>query len=690
MTRLLLIPMVAALALYAQEATQKPAAEPAKTEQTAKPAEAAKTEGAAKPEEAAKPEAAAAAAAGEPGEVTSNLFGKEGMSGSIEVGYRWNGTLYGNPDVYRSVVNLGEGPRLFGFDFHYLAPKRGGWLERLNATASGWGGDPYSQLHIDALADTKYRLIVDQRSMAYFNAMPSFANPQLSNGVLFTQDSYDVQNKVTDILLELRPTTRIVPYFEYQRSGSTGRGVLNSVTNYNEYPVTSLYDSSSNLYRGGVHFELTKMHITVEGGGNQFTDNQLLTTSDYNAGNRTAPFLGQTLFLNNVQQQYNITGNGPFLRALFTYRPWQWIDVYANLLYSQPETTSSLNYLGDGNFVQNNPILFYSTSQYAIGSAAAQPHTTGNAGFELRPHKKIRVVETFLTDRLHTAGVVDSITGMPAPPQALGIDRLNMNYNQNIVEVIFDVSKRLTVRGGDKYMWGDSLVRAPELASDLRLYDTGQLGINAGLAGFTYRITSKFNFSGDAEIARGNNVYFATSLKNYNRATLRASYRLNESLQLGVNYVFFNNSTPTPEHDYQFESQTGSLSLQWTPRKSKYFNIVGEYARVNYWSNTTYYMPQTLQLATSAYNEVGNSVTGLVDVRFWNSGRAPRIAFGGSMWYSSGTRGSQYYQPMARFTAPVVRHLDLNAEWRWYSLNEPQFAYENFRQNQFIVSVRLY
>ncbi len=72
------------------------------------------------------------------------------MSGSIEVGYRWLGTLHGNENAYRSVVNLGEGPRLLSFDFHYLAPKRGGWLERLNARASGWGGDPYSQLNVEA------------------------------------------------------------------------------------------------------------------------------------------------------------------------------------------------------------------------------------------------------------------------------------------------------------------------------------------------------------------------------------------------------------------------------------------------------------------------------------------------------------------------------------------------------------
>ena len=686
MTRLLLIATVTALALYAQDAAKTPPSEP---EKPAAETAAAPAETAAPPAETAKSDAGQTAAAASP-EPATKLFGSENMSGSVEVGYRFLGTLHGSEDAYRSVVNLGEGPRLLGFDFHYLAPKRGGWLERLNATASGWGGDPYSQLHVEALADTKYRLTVDQRSMAYFNALPSFANPQLSQGVLFTQDSYDVQNKATDILLELRPTTRIIPYFEYQRNSGTGHGVMNSTANLNEYPVSSLYDSSTNLYRGGVHFELNKMHLTLEGGATQFSDNQALVTGNYNAGNRTTPFLGETLFLDSVQQQYNVTGNGPFLRTLFTYRPVQWIDVYASFLFAEPSNKATLNYSGTGNFAQTNPILFYTQQQMAIGAAAAQPHTTGNAGFELRPLRRVRIVETFLTDRLHTAGAVDSVTGTPPPQQAVGIDRLNLNYNQNIVEVLFDVTKHLTLRGGDKLMWGDSLGRAPELASDLRLYETGSLKINAGLAGFTYRVTSKFSLYGDAEIARGSSVYFATSLSNYNRATIRATYNFKESLLFTFNYVYFNNDNPTLEHDFQFEGQTGTVGVQWSPRKSKYFRIVGEYARVNYWTNTTYYVPQNLTLATSAYNEVGNSATALVDVRFWNSARAPRIAFGGALWYSSGTRSSQYYQPMARFTAPVVRHVDLNAEWRWYSMTEPQYAYEDFRQNQAIVSIRLY
>ena len=36
------------------------------------------------------------------------------MTGSVDVGYRWISGVGGNFDVYRSVVNLAEGPKLLG------------------------------------------------------------------------------------------------------------------------------------------------------------------------------------------------------------------------------------------------------------------------------------------------------------------------------------------------------------------------------------------------------------------------------------------------------------------------------------------------------------------------------------------------------------------------------------------------
>src|SRR5262245_22091578 len=95
----LLLALLMALPLLAQQAEEK------------KPQAAA-------PQAEAKPEAKAA----EPPAPTPPL--EQNITGSIDFGYRWVGNVGGNAESYRSIVNLGEGPKLSGWDFSIVDPKK--------------------------------------------------------------------------------------------------------------------------------------------------------------------------------------------------------------------------------------------------------------------------------------------------------------------------------------------------------------------------------------------------------------------------------------------------------------------------------------------------------------------------------------------------------------------------------------
>src|SRR5438105_29635 len=85
---------------------------------------------------------------------------------NFEADYRWNNGVHGNTNVYRSVVNLGEGPRLTSLDLTYSG-KPNGWLDQMNVRATGWGGDPYNWAHFDVYREKLYRLNIDYRNIAY-------------------------------------------------------------------------------------------------------------------------------------------------------------------------------------------------------------------------------------------------------------------------------------------------------------------------------------------------------------------------------------------------------------------------------------------------------------------------------------------------------------------------------------------
>src|ERR1700733_8370499 len=120
MTRLPLILVAMAVPLAAQT-PEPPAQQPAKP-----PAEAAKTSN------------DTPAATEAPSPVPS---AESWLTGSIDVGYRWGTGVGGSLDTYRSIVNLGSGPKLLGADFTFTDPKHRAF-DQINVRANGWGDDP--------------------------------------------------------------------------------------------------------------------------------------------------------------------------------------------------------------------------------------------------------------------------------------------------------------------------------------------------------------------------------------------------------------------------------------------------------------------------------------------------------------------------------------------------------------------
>ena len=115
-------------------------------------------------------------------------------TGTVDLGYRWTSDVGGSLPTYRSVVNLGEGPKLFQVDLNIQPPSKK-LFDRLTLFANGWGGDPYNTTRVDASKQGAYRLTVDYRNIAYYNFLPSFANPNIAQGVLMDQRSFELQRR---------------------------------------------------------------------------------------------------------------------------------------------------------------------------------------------------------------------------------------------------------------------------------------------------------------------------------------------------------------------------------------------------------------------------------------------------------------------------------------------------------------
>jgi hypothetical protein len=603
------------------------------------------------------------------------------ITGSVDFGFRFT-SIGGDNDVYRSVVNLGQGPRLLGLDFTIVDPKKR-LFDRLDVRANNWGGDPYNTLHVNASKRGIYDFNFDYRDIAYFSLLPSFADPLLGTGIVLDEDSYFARRRMSDFQLDLFPGHRIIPYLAYGRDSGEGTGITTFESDVNQYPVADhMFDKTDN-YRGGVRLEFNRFHATLEQGGTTLRDDQQAYDSTVNYGNNyRQQYFGQTLDLTNLVQAYGIRGDSIYTKVLFTANPFSWIDVSGQFLYSRPETNINYTQLDAGNLVLQQAILFY-TAEQALGFATGkQPHTTGSLGFELRPLKRVRILQTWMTDRMHTSAaglftdmILQPVSAAMTTPTPLA-SLLVMNYNQEQTDVLLEVTHKLTLRGGYRYVWGDAQTGNLLIAGPGQ--ESSQLRQQVGIAGVNFRATQKLSANVDFEGASTDHAYFRTSLYNYQKMRARARYQLASTLALQASFSLLNNQNPTPGIHYDFLSRQNSLSAAWTP--SKRVTILGEYTRSTLRSNIGYLEPEFLSPEMSLYRDNAHNASALVDLALPGYAKlTPRLAFGGSLFISSGSRPTTFYQPLARLSLPLHKGVVWKSEYRYYGYGEAFYQYEGFR-----------
>jgi hypothetical protein len=140
---------------------------------------------------------------------------------------------------------------------------------------------------------------------------------------------------------------------------------------------------------------------------------------------------------------------------------------------------------------------------------------------------------------------------------------------------------------------------------------------------------------------------------------------------------------------YDFLSHDASVSFVWTPRDGKRFSVLGEYTRATLRSNINYIVPQTFQNALSSYRDNAHEANAVMQVLVPGFGAySPRLSLGGSLFISSGSRPTEYYQPLIRLITPTHKHLAWYGEWRWYGFGEPFYLYEGFRTHMLTVGLR--
>ncbi len=594
----------------------------------------------------------------------------------------------GDFEVYRSVVNLGEGPRLYEGELRFDRPG-GKWADEFALTGDRLGGDPSNAIYLGLRRAEKYDLKVRHRNLAYFNNLPSFANPLLEEGLMLSQRALDVRRRQVDLELTLLPGHRFEPFFGFYRADGFGRGVTTFVTDGNEFPVSTDLDDALTTFRAGVRVNLGKYDVTVEQGRTGFSDNQAISYNDAdpNRGNRRNRLFGQEILLDELAQRYRARGSGQFSRGVLQGRPWQRLSFTGQFLFSQPRIDVTHDLAAAGSFVALGSLSPFGSAVEQSLADANRPHSSGSWNVEFRPHSRVRLVQSWFTDRYHvSSGSTLTQALNAASPQAFAaVNTLAFDYSRHQIDGIVDLSRHATVRVGHRYDWGSAETPPASLQFGDEPDNRGSMRRHVALAGATSRwFDGALRVTADYEGSPGDETFFRTGLMRYHRGTLRVRQRLSQTLSLQGSYVALSNRNDAADINLDFLSRQASVIVSWTPRGGP-VSLIADYTHTNIRSDIDMVQLPFFGTELASYRDRGRFAGTFVETELPRNGR---LRLGGAMAINKGSRATDFYQPLVELNAPITERIDFVTDWRYYAFGETFLRSTGFRTNTFSVGLR--
>jgi hypothetical protein len=418
-----------------------------------------------------------------------------------------------------------------------------------------------------------------------------------------------------------------------------------------------------------------------------FGDDQASGETAANAGNAAFPYLGRTLRLDSLTERYRIRGSSPFSRASMAAAPAGWLSFHAAFAYSHPRTTAVYEGLAAGVLVA--PAVLRDASGFSARSdgTASGSRPSGLFRVEVRPARRWRLVHLYRTDRFETSAsarlLERYLTAAPAALASGAFDRLAVNESRGELDAFFEATRSLTLRLGYRRQWGDATVRSSTFSGEP--FGAGRLSRQSGAAGVAYR-TRLFRFNADLERAGTSEAYFRNSLRDYSKVRARVSYNPDRDWRASLEYLWLRNDSPGG--GWQFANRAATASLEWSPGPSNAYSVLGSYTRSTMDSSIDIFAPQTLLRERSSFREAGHS--GMLFLALqpgrWGA-HQPGLRAGGTFHVNDRSRPANYYTPQARVSMPLFRQVAAHAEWRWYSLSQRLYGFENFASHQIVVSL---
>ncbi|UCF37582.1 MAG: hypothetical protein JSU96_01560 [Acidobacteriota bacterium] len=622
--------------------------------------------------------------------MTAPIFGQDDDEYQIELdlGYRWKAGFRGSEDLYRSQLDLGEGPKLFGANL-FFAPAEGKdqYFDRLEMRLDNWGGEPYNTAQVRMAKNGLYDLNFFYQNYAYFNSIPSFANPLLSKGSLESQHKQDVSHRTYGFDLQFRPGKNYSPFISYQRVGRFGPVKTTITEGGDDFLLQSDLDWNADDLRGGILFSFPKLSLLVEQGGIWYRDNTTFSASGFQQGNSSRKIFGRDIYLDDYEGQNDFRSRViPYSAASLTYQPIDEIALKGKISYSMADTRIDFRENSSGNFFSFPELrAFYSGSQQHTSGIASGPSLMVDVGGEFKPADWILVTERFRSRRFHVSGSsLSSMSRFNVDPLLSSriIDRLDTEIPlYGFIGMDLDIQElmgQLFVNPNVAIRVGHRFERKTMDRLDSFGYDR-----NVVIVGASYMFNRRNRIIVDYERGRTDQAIMRTDPVDFDRVKVQGRFSPIESLEISGSVTLFDHQNDVL--DYFSDNRGYSLQLTYTPNERMSFT--GQWDRTDIDTAIPYVVPQTFEIDRFTYRELGNYGNFYMTLMLI---RNSQLSMGYSVWGNSGNVGVNYHQPFARFEVPIGERMVGYGQWNYYDYNEKIMSYpQDYQTHMAVLGVRV-
>ncbi len=544
----------------------------------------------------------------------------EVMPFDIEIGYRWL-DVSGNEDMYRTQIDERSGVLIRAFTM--TSHGSDGFIDQFRIDANDLGVGPASSIRIEAGSENRFRLRLGYRKSDAFSALPGFANPFLSQGIVPGQHIYDRSRTMFDADLEFLPNRTFTPFIGYSSNRYEGPGRTTYFIGQDEFQLFSDLNDSDTEIRAGLAFNTAKIQGVITQGWRDYSgEESLVLVAGANAGNNSGPILGRPVNATDLQRRSQSDASTPFTNAILTGTLTSRVRLIGQFSRFAAETDALDSESAAGSFVSFPLGRFFNGLNEEIDARAKNTTWRGSARAEITLVEGIDLLAGYRSEHRELSGTSlintlyrDSITfggGDPRDVQTILNTSNALERDENVIEaaIVARALGPVSLRFGYANAKQDVSV-TPDLA---------EITIPGGQGGTFERSIDSFDASA-AYRARGFLLSAAYRLDTADDPILRTDFIDRNRIRVRAGWADPRNrfrAAVTGEQidqkndraDIDFDSQVRQVSADIEFAPAPKFSLRANAARLDADSDILFRRPQTLVVDRSFHTEEGTSYGG--------------------------------------------------------------------------------